>query len=81
MDQSDGNEVELPFVVMVETGRLLEDGVALRITYAASREKFEDRQWDIAVFAMSHAVASGLVKALQREIDPNIPPAPKATRN
>ncbi len=65
MADEDNDDV-LPFVVTCDVGTV-KDGIAIRLTYATSKERHEARQWDTAVYGMSRAVATSLVTALVKE--------------
>jgi hypothetical protein len=77
---AENDDVELPFVVATDLGQLPQNGIALRITFASSAERFESRQWDTAVYGMSRNTAVGLVKSLQRILDNDAQP-PKPPRH
>jgi hypothetical protein len=77
--ENDDDETELPFIIKCDVGSLPDSSVAIQITYATSAERFDNRQWDKAVFAMSSEIAKSLAKALRVEIgeEPK-PPRPLA---
>ncbi len=79
MADEDNDDV-LPFVVTCDVGTV-EDGVAIRLTYATSKERHEARQWDTAVYAMSRAVATSLATALLKETGEKPPQTTRATRH
>jgi hypothetical protein len=66
-------EIELPFVVTLGVGRVDPDGVLLKITSAASAEKFESRQLDTIVYGMSRTIATELLKGLHEILDSKAP--------
>ncbi len=76
----EGNDDVLPFVVTCDVGSL-EDGVAIRLTYATSEERHEARQWDTAVYGMSRDVANSLATALLRETGGKPRQTTRATRH
>lgn len=78
-EMSEDEEIQLPYVITVDLGRLPEGDVALRITYATSHERFEARQWDTMTFAMPREAAIELGRALLRQTDPTAPTPPRAT--
>ncbi len=79
MADEDDDDV-LPLGVTCDVGTL-EDGSAIRLTYATSEERHEARQWDTAVYAMSHAVANSLATALLRETGEKPSQTTRATRH
>jgi hypothetical protein len=76
---AEDDEIELPFVVTMDLARLPPDGFGLRITFATSAERFENRQWDTVVYAMSHRAATELSEGLLHMLDNDAPP-PRARR-
>jgi hypothetical protein len=60
--------VNLPIVVECEIGILEPEGIALRLTYATSRERFENHQWDTAVYGFPLSVANALLKLLRKQM-------------
>jgi hypothetical protein len=60
---AEDEEIELPFVITLDLARIPPDGIGLRITFATSAERFESRQWDTVVYAMTRMTASELRKA------------------
>ncbi len=74
------NDGVLPFVVTCDVGTV-EGGIALRLTYATSKERHEARQWDTAVYGMSRAVATSLATALLKETGEKPHQTTRATRH
>jgi hypothetical protein len=60
--------VSLPMVVQFDIGILEPAGIALRLTYATSQERFENRQWDTAVYGFPLSVANELLTLLEQNI-------------
>ena len=57
----DHNEEDgLPFIIEATAGVLPDNGVALRITYATSEQRFAARKWDVAHFAMEASLSNRL---------------------
>jgi hypothetical protein len=76
---AEDDEIELPFVITMDLARLPPDGIGLRITFATSAERFESRQWDTVVYAMTRRAATELSESLLHILDNDAPP-PKARR-
>ena len=58
----------VPMVVKLDIGMTEPEGVALEITYAQTRERFEARQFDRAMYVMTIPMANELLSILQTEM-------------
>ena len=54
--------------MVVKLGMTEPEGVALEITYAQTRERFEARQFDRAMYVMTTPMANELLRLLQTEM-------------
>ena len=54
--------------MVVKLGMTEPEGVALEITYAQTRERFEARQFDRAMYVMTIPMANELLSILQTEM-------------
>src|SRR6516162_3029679 len=58
----------VPMVVKLDIGMTEPEGVALEITYAQTRERFEAGQFDRAMYVMTIPMANELLSILQTEM-------------
>ncbi len=63
----DEDDDEVPFVINYDIGIVTDNGVAIRLTYATSRQRYEAREWDTAVYVMNRELATGYAKAVLRQ--------------
>jgi hypothetical protein len=55
-----------PIVVRFDIGVLEPEGIAIRLTYATSKERYESHQWDTAVYAFPVSFAKDFAVALRK---------------
>ncbi len=55
-----GDDPEIPYVIKADVGRLPDGSIGLRLTFAATEEAYEARDWDEAVFVLGPATAREL---------------------
>jgi hypothetical protein len=55
-----------PIVVKFEIGVLEPDGIAIRLTYATGKERYENNQWETAVYAFPVSFAKDFAIALMQ---------------
>ena len=58
----------VPMVVKLDIGMTEPEGVALEITYAQARERFEARQFDRAMYVMTIPMANEFLRLLETEM-------------
>src|SRR5262249_17664512 len=58
----------VPMVVKLDIGMTEPEGVALEITYAQTRERFEARQFDRAMYVMTIPMANEFLRLLETEM-------------
>ena len=58
-----------PIIVRFDIGILEPAGIAFRLTYATSKERYESQQLDTAVYAMPLSFAKEFAIALVQNID------------
>src|SRR5262249_17181502 len=58
----------VPMVVKLDIGMTEPEGVALEITYAQTRERFEARQFDRAMYVMTIPMANKFLRLLETEM-------------
>ena len=59
----------VPMVVKLDIGMTEPEGVALEITYAQTRERFEARQFDRAMYVMTIPMANEFLRLLETDND------------
>ncbi len=55
---------EIPYVIKADVGRLPDGSVGLRLTFAATEEAYEARDWEEAVYILGPATAQELAANL-----------------